>query len=160
MSSPQVAVQQDLWERAYLLLPAATKAHIDHSRTNRINVISAVLDAAKAQRQSCISLTPKWKWKKPSGEEIIMRDVLERIMKWIHKFKEVGDVVIQYDPTHAALPWAGVRFLLTIVVNDFDIRAKMVCSLERIAELITRFRHFETMQRTGTSSFTAIPRLP
>lgn len=35
-------------------------------------------------------------------------------MVWVNKFKEVVDVAIQYDPVHAALPWAAVRFLLQV----------------------------------------------
>lgn len=42
---------------------------------------------------------------------LILRDHAERIVNWLHKFKEVGDIAVQYDPVHAALPWAGVRFL-------------------------------------------------
>lgn len=33
---------------------------------------------------------------------------------WIQKFIEVGDIAIQYDPGHAALPWAAVRFVLMV----------------------------------------------
>ena len=35
-------------------------------------------------------------------------------MRWVRKFVEVGDVVAQYDPGHAALPWALVRFVLQV----------------------------------------------
>lgn len=28
---------------------------------------------------------------------------------------EVGDVAVSYDPGHAALPWALVRFLLKVL---------------------------------------------
>lgn len=45
---------------------------------------------------------------------IILRDLLEKVMVWVNKFKEVVDVAIQYDPVHAALPWAAVRFLLQV----------------------------------------------
>jgi len=31
------------------------------------------------------------------------------------KFKAVGDMAMQYDPAHASLTWAGVRFLLRVV---------------------------------------------
>jgi hypothetical protein len=35
-------------------------------------------------------------------------------MEWVDKFKTIGDNAIQYDPAHAALPWAGVRFILQV----------------------------------------------
>ncbi|KAI5840895.1 hypothetical protein BZA05DRAFT_242392 [Tricharina praecox] len=37
-----------------------------------------------------------------------------KIGRWIQRFKDIGDIVVQYDPGHAALPWAGFRFLLQL----------------------------------------------
>jgi len=48
------------------------------------------------------------------GEEIVMRDIGMKILHWIDRFKPIGDIIIQYDPGHAALPWAGFRFLLKV----------------------------------------------
>lgn len=45
---------------------------------------------------------------------MILRDVLDKIVRWIDIFKQVGDVAVQYDPAHAALPWAGIRFILQV----------------------------------------------
>jgi hypothetical protein len=56
----------------------------------------------------------RWKFKKSNGEDVILRDVLEKMAKWVNKFKELGDIVAQTDPVYAALPWAGVRFLLQV----------------------------------------------
>lgn len=36
----------------------------------------------------------------------------------VNKFKDVGDVAASYDPVHAALPWAAVRFLLEVSFLD------------------------------------------
>ena len=47
------------------------------------------------------------------GEEIVMGDIGMKILRWIDRFKQIGDIV-QYDPGHAALPWAGFRFLLKV----------------------------------------------
>jgi len=48
------------------------------------------------------------------GENIVMRDVGRKILEWVNKFKEIGDIIVQYDPGHIALPWAGFRFLLKV----------------------------------------------
>jgi hypothetical protein len=53
-----------------------------------------------------------------NGEKVVIRDVLGKIVQWINVFKEVGDVAVQYDPAHAALPWALVRFLLQVCTRD------------------------------------------
>ena len=44
----------------------------------------------------------------------MLRDVAEKIVHWVNKFKEIGDVAVNFDPVHASLPWAGVRFLLEV----------------------------------------------
>ena len=49
-----------------------------------------------------------------SGKPIVLRDVFGKIANCIHKFREVGDNVVQYDPAHAALPWAAVRLVLQV----------------------------------------------
>jgi hypothetical protein len=43
-----------------------------------------------------------------------LRNQADKIISWLVKFKEVGDITVQYDPSHAALPWAGIRFLLQV----------------------------------------------
>lgn len=47
--------------------------------------------------------------------KVVLRDVFAKIAAWIEKFVEVGDIAVQYDPSHAALPWALVRFLLKVL---------------------------------------------
>ena len=51
------------------------------------------------------------------GKEIILRDIAEKIVHWLNKFKTLGDVVVNFDPIHASLPWAGVRFLLQVLIG-------------------------------------------
>jgi ankyrin repeat domain-containing protein 50 len=51
------------------------------------------------------------------GKEIILRDVAEKIVFWLDKFKAVGDVIANFDPVHASLPWAGVRLLLQVLIG-------------------------------------------
>lgn len=55
-----------------------------------------------------------WSFKRKNGEVVFVRDVLAKAAKWVNHFKDVGDIAVQYDPVHAALPWAGVRFLLNV----------------------------------------------
>ena len=57
-------------------------------------------------------------WKvKIRGEEVVLRDVGIKILHWVDRFKQIGDIIVQYDPAHAALPWAGFRFLLQVDLN-------------------------------------------
>jgi len=42
------------------------------------------------------------------------RRFVEKTVSVLNKFVSVGDVVINFDPVHAALPWAAVRFVLVV----------------------------------------------
>lgn len=69
------------------------------------------MKAAKEARDHCQAGRMKFEFK---GEQIVVRDLADKIITWMDKFKAVGDTVIQIDPMHAALPWAGVRLLLQV----------------------------------------------
>jgi hypothetical protein len=43
------------------------------------------------------------------------RVFVERTVSVLNKFVSVGEVVVSFDPVHAALPWAGVRFVLKVI---------------------------------------------
>jgi len=49
---------------------------------------------------------------------VYIRDVLGKVAFWLDKIKSVGDVVASFDPVHAALPWAGVRFLIVVLIAN------------------------------------------
>lgn len=42
------------------------------------------------------------------------RCFVEKTVSVLNKFLSVGDVVVNFDPIHAALPWAAVRFVLVV----------------------------------------------
>ena len=50
------------------------------------------------------------------GGQIVPRNIADRALTLLDKFKQIGDVAVNFDPVHAALPWAGVRFLLQVRV--------------------------------------------
>ncbi|KAI5810371.1 hypothetical protein BZA77DRAFT_172525 [Pyronema omphalodes] len=68
---------------------------------------------------------------------------IDKLLNWIDKFKEIGDIVVQYDPAHAALPWAAFRFLLKICVDRHKTLDAIVDGLEHIASLIQRCTIYE-----------------
>ena len=56
-------------------------------------------------------------WKiKFRGDDIVLGHVGIKILHWLDRFKEIGDTIVQFDPAHSALPWAGVRFLLKVAL--------------------------------------------
>lgn len=42
------------------------------------------------------------------------RAAIAKIITCLRRFKEVGDIAVNFDPVHAALPWAVFRFLLEV----------------------------------------------
>ena len=84
----------------------------------------AVLKEVEAKRD--LALRKRWKFKKPNGEMVIVRDVLEKTAKWINRFKDTGDVAAQFDPVHLSLPWAAFRFLLQTAVSEVQVFGAMV----------------------------------
>ena len=90
----------------------ADRQEIDFDRSDKRAILSDVLNLVNVKKDQCIR--SRWKYKNRNGEDVVLRDLFEKMAKWVNKFKEVGDVAAQYDPAHAALPWAGVRFLLQV----------------------------------------------
>lgn len=102
-----------MWEKAVAALSDRDKQDVDFNCTDKLAILADVLTAVDHKKQLCIE--KRWKYRKGS-REIIIRDQLEKVAVWVKKFIEVGDAAAQYDPGHASLPWAGVRFLLQVIV--------------------------------------------
>jgi len=96
---------KDLWTKAYDKLPDEIKKQLVQ---DKLQTLKNVLEAAK---EANIANRLKLKW---GGKEIDVQESADNLVGWVTKFKEIGDIVVQYDPVHAALPWAGVRFILLV----------------------------------------------
>ncbi|KAI5813266.1 hypothetical protein BZA77DRAFT_346375 [Pyronema omphalodes] len=70
---------------------------------------------------------------------------IDKLLNWIDKFKEIGDIVVQYDPAHAALPWAAFRLLLKLCVDRQKTLDSIVDGLENVAGLIQRCTIYEIL---------------
>lgn len=106
---------EDLWAKAAKSLNEKYQIPIDFNQTEKLTILKDVLAVVEEKKQGC--LNKRWKYKNSKGEVVILRDVFAKIVTWIDKFKEVGDNAVQYDPGHAALPWAAVRLVLQVQVS-------------------------------------------
>lgn len=131
----------NLWDKAVATLDADLQTTI-HA-TGNTDVAAAALRTAKEKRDIC--LRKRWRYRKANGKDIILRDVLDKIVGFLDKFIAVGDTAVQYDPVHASLPWAGVRFVLRAAVSDQHAFGGTVESLETIARLVTQYAIFESL---------------
>lgn len=75
------------------------------------NYLENLLEDAKKQKRECDE--KKWTFDF-RGKVIELRELADKVIDWLEKFKAVGDVIVQFDPIHAALPWGAVRFLLQV----------------------------------------------
>ncbi|KAF5016358.1 hypothetical protein F66182_11984, partial [Fusarium sp. NRRL 66182] len=133
---------QDLWHRAFGSLPEPLKETLRQVTDRKLDKLHAALKVAEEKRQ--LSLQKRWKKRRPGGGgDIIIRDIMEKIVQWIRLFRDIGDVIVQYDPGYSALPWAAVRFLLQSAINDIDVHTAMVEDLEMVTRLLARYDQVE-----------------
>ena len=77
--------------------------------------VGDILQSVERRKQECID--KQWTVSRGGNKNaVVLRDVFTKIAVWINKFMVVGDMAVQYDPAHAALPWALVRFLLKVCI--------------------------------------------
>lgn len=88
------------------------RANVNFSCPDKLRILSEILELTEQSKQECIQ--KRWRYTRKTGEAINFGDLFNKIVKWIDVFKQVGDTAVQYDQVHAALPWAGVRFLLQV----------------------------------------------
>ncbi|KAK6716669.1 hypothetical protein SNK04_007621 [Fusarium graminearum] len=69
------------------------------------------------------------------GHRWDLRKYFERMVHWLNKFKDIGDVASSFDPVHAALPWAAFRFVLQAIVAEKEYTE----SLFEILSLMPQF---------------------
>ena len=109
---------EDLWEKAAMSLSSSkSKLAVGPRQEKRLDTLKEVMEAVNESQK--YYQKKSWKIKNNEGEDIKVRKVFDSILTWVEKFIVVGDTVVQYDPGHAALPWAAVRMVLQ--VRNFSI---------------------------------------
>ena len=103
---------EDLWKKAVNALNDEDKPAINFAHADKIAILDDTLKIVEEKKQLC--LQKQWKFKRSDGRHIILRDLCEKVIVWVRKFKEIGDVAVQYDPIHTSLPWASIRSILQV----------------------------------------------
>ena len=100
-----------LWARALDSLSEKDRNTLGTNETGSNLDIEELVQAVREKREMCLENQWGFEFR---GRSINLRYQADKIISWLAKFKEVGDIAIQQDPSHAALPWAGIRFLLQV----------------------------------------------
>ena len=105
--------QPNLWHIALSRLPAekqiTLKSGLVSSKSFDVQALTSVV--AQAQQQVHSS---RWRIRTSHGE-VAVRDIFDKIVLWVNRFIAIGDSAMQYDPAHAALPWAAFRLVLQVL---------------------------------------------
>ena len=132
-SDPQ---SSSCWLQAWQRLDDSDKQCINTEIAVGRSDFDGVLTAVKCRAEECQQR--RWKFKHKNGEYVILRDVCEKIIRWVDKAKQIGDVAVQYDPGHAVLPWAAIRLCLQATVNDVQTYGAMLEGIEVVANVMIR----------------------
>ncbi|KAI9675706.1 MAG: hypothetical protein M1817_001073 [Caeruleum heppii] len=142
-----ICLLRSLWETAASRLAEKDKDSLDFGRQIDFqDLLKTVRDKQKECSQK------QWTVPRGSNGSIKVYDVFAKISKWVEKFIKVGDIAVQYDPGHAALPWAAVRFILQISVNDVEKYSVIVEGIETISNVVVRAEIYTALYLRDVSS--------
>ncbi|KAF7559480.1 hypothetical protein G7046_g4676 [Stylonectria norvegica] len=106
------------------------------------NDIDGMIALTKLKKDECEGKF--WKFKL-GRHELILRDCATKIITWLQSFKEIGDVATQFDPVHAALPWAAFRFILQSTIVEREQMGAILVIVETTCRLVLRCRVYESI---------------
>ncbi|KAI5460114.1 hypothetical protein BGZ63DRAFT_406059 [Mariannaea sp. PMI_226] len=127
----------DLWMRAFDMLDQRIKSSLQQLEQTEDQTLTL-----SERIQNLISSIEK---KHDVKAKKSVYRVMGKIVSWLNKFKEIGDIAVQYDPIHAALPWAGVRFLLQSITAEHGQMEAIAIFIERVARLAHHGRVYESV---------------
>ena len=100
---------RELWDVTFAKLPSKDQQTLKSGLGYPVRIEDVRASIAEARAKA----DKKWMVKGPRGD-INLRVHFDKIVHWVHEFVAIGDTLVTYDPGHAALPWAAMRFLLQV----------------------------------------------
>ncbi|RWA04068.1 hypothetical protein EKO27_g11040 [Xylaria grammica] len=142
----------DLWRQAMTTLSEADRASIARATSDTSmpahKVVDTMIILVTERQQQCENRG--WKKLHLNDYEISLGDLASNAIIWLNKFKEIGDIIVQYDPAHAALPWVAARFLLQASVATEEQMAACLTITEKVVRIIHRCQVFEGLYNRET----------
>ncbi|KAF3922831.1 hypothetical protein ABW21_db0206744 [Orbilia brochopaga] len=135
----------DLWARAFENLSDDEQnflGQVKSSNETCTDQVEHLIKEIEGIREKSLEKAWKITWR---NEKIILRDIAEKAVQWVQKFVIVGDIAMQCDPIHSALPWAAVRFVLKVAISDFENTAAILIGIDKVNSIIGRFTAYEKM---------------
>lgn len=111
------ALGLDFLNKALQLLSEQDRATIQEHISPTVEDIDSMLlsafNAAKDKQRLCENRRWTFTFR---GHIVRLGDEADKVVRWLDRFKQVGDVAVNADPIHAGLPWAGIRILLEVQI--------------------------------------------
>ncbi|KGO36197.1 hypothetical protein PEX1_030150 [Penicillium expansum] len=132
----------DEWQEAFNGLSPKLKSCLIRAREEKADVLTALLREAELKKTLC--LVKRWKVNL-GGKTIVLRDLFDKIIAWVYKFKAIGDTAVQFDPAPATLAWAANEELEKIAELDTEVDR-----LTRISDAEVQLQIQDDMHKTQT----------
>ncbi|KAH7160965.1 ankyrin repeat-containing domain protein [Dactylonectria macrodidyma] len=144
LSHPDAPRSQNMWENALALIhDEDLKSQLKKAvKTQKRNILNAVLETTHDRQQECVR--KRWKFTHTDGNEVFVRDLMQKIAGWAQQYKQSGNLIVQTDLTNAAFPWAAIQFLLRAETGDAQEFGARSYQLELIARLVTKCHVFSS----------------
>jgi hypothetical protein len=140
-----VTTGRSLWQKALNTLSKADKQAINmatQASADRLALLDEILHLAQSKREQC--LLKRWTVS-VRDRTIIVRDLMEKTIVGVNRFKEVVNQAVSYDPHHTALPWAAIRFFLQSTVNEVEVFAVVMELVDSIANMLVQCQILEAL---------------
>lgn len=113
----QDAPVKDLWGLALAEISSEDNEVMSQiTLDSKLDILRHLQTAAVKKRIDCED--KRWRIE-VNGRQIILCDVAEKIFAWIERFKQIGDIAVNFD-LHVSLPQAGIRFLLEVGLISYN----------------------------------------
>jgi len=110
---PTQRPKRDLWAEALKALNSTKqKPIIEFTEVEGLKVLTEVRDNVEKSR--ALQKNRFFQFTNHRGDVVYLGDIADKIVTWVDKFVAIGDILSQYDPVHAALPWAALRLVLQV----------------------------------------------
>ncbi|RPB06631.1 hypothetical protein P167DRAFT_580246 [Morchella conica CCBAS932] len=138
---------EELWEKAFKKLSPQDRHSIHCSTSSsKIDILSQIIQMTHQRREQY----EENQWKIRYGEKtVVIRDVADKVIRWMDKFKSIGNIAVSVDPVHAALPWAAFRFLLIVAGEDSARVGSVFLVLEGLIVILIRCEIYEGLYLKG-----------
>ena len=113
--SNYVSTVENLWDLATLALAPEEISYINSISPRNQTTLCVLRELRQAAEEKKKLFGAKERViMRANKPPIVVLEQIDKILGSVERFIQIGDCAVQYDPTHAALPWACIKFFLQV----------------------------------------------